>query len=576
MIEGKQLMTPDWLHQLLLVAVGILGGGALWHFLSQRYYHLAIWTGFSVVVLISLSIALWLRNDVIKQSQNADSPKAATENILKLAPPDLLRKEFLGEAEELANKAEFYFKAAANDYEERRLQDAIKNCQKSIAVLPSVTGYLNLSAYLIYSSDHRRIEEAFVKGKELAQRKGDVKNESTFLSNRSVYYSGRGQQDKAASDLNRAIELDPSNAAAHFNLAALYCELSLPDKALEELEKAMALDRKSERRDLEGKGTREYNLRGSINNAKGLFDAAIRDFDKAIQTNPKFYPAYNNRGIAYVGQKHLDLAISDFDKAIDLNPQFAGAYSNRGAAYAAKGLLDRGISDCDTALRINPHSPQLYFIRGRIQAQKASYHKAISDFNKGIEINPKNAKIYLFRGRVFGLIGDEEKALLDFKIAIELSPNDEEAYFQRGKLLSQKGLLDQALLEYNKAIDINPVYADALVNRGGLHVNMGQLVNGLSDLNRALTVDPKFTEAYNIRGVVYFHQQRFNEALADFNEAIKLNPQNTDALFNRAKTYKAIGRTHEAADDFKRACSLGLADACGEYETLKDEPAIKS
>jgi tetratricopeptide (TPR) repeat protein len=571
MIEGKQFMTPDWFHQLLLVAVSLLGSGALWYFLSQRCYHLAIWTGFSVVVLLALTIALWLRNDVIKRSQDIDSPKAHTENILKLAPPDLLRKEFLGEAEELANKAEPYLKAAANDYEERRFQDAIKNCQKSIDVLPSVTGYLNLSAYLTYTSDHRRTEEAFVKGIQLAQKKGDVKKESTFLSNRAGYYAERGQQDKAILDLNRAIELDPGNAAAHFNLAAYYCEMSFTDRALEELDKAMALDSEDQPRDLEGRGTREYSLRGSIKSRKGLFDEAIRDFDKAIQANPKFYPAYIGRGIAYLGQNHPELAISDFDKAITLNPRFAGAYSNRGAAYAAKGMLEKGISDCDVALKIDPRSAQSYFIRGRIHAQMTSYDKAISDFNKAIEINPKNAQFYLFRGRVFNLNGENGKALLDFKRAIELNPNDEKAYFHQAKALHQDGVLNEALHTYDKAISINPAFVDALVNRAALYVNMGQLESALSDLNRAIKINPKCAEAYNNRGAVYFQQHQSEKALHDFNEAISLKPQYADALFNRANMYKSIGEYGKAAEDFKRACSLGLTDACKEYETLKNK-----
>ena len=571
------LFSMGWFFSFLCTAYGLLFASIDKQWLKESFLNKLVADPFNTLLaafffgfIASCSFVFCHHVEKAETSIDIQAQRTRTEDILPLAPSDPLRKKFLVPAEELGNKAEYYFKAAANDYEEKQFDDAIRNCQKSIDVLPTVTAYINLSGYLTYTQDHQRTEKAFAKGIELAQKNGDLKNESKFLSNRAAYFGERGQQDKILLDLNRAIELDPSNAHAHFELAIYYCEMLLTDRALEELDKAVAMYSKDEPRDLEGKGTREYNLRGLIKSKKGLFDEAIREFDKAIQANTKFYPAYNNKGIAYLGQKRLDLAITEFDKAIDLNPKFAGAYCNRGAAYASNGMLERGISDYDIALRIDPRNDQSYFMRGRIQAQMTSYDKAILDFNKAIEINPKNAKAYLFRGRVFDLNGNSDKALLDFKCAIELNPNDEEAHFHRAKTLSQKGLHDEALLDYDKAIDINPAYVDALVNRSALYISSGRLCSALSDLNSAVKINPKSAPAYNNRGAIYFHQQQFDKALSDFNEAIKLNPQHVDALFNRAKMYKSIGQSSKAAEDFKRACSLGIVDACKEYDLLKN------
>ncbi len=62
---------------------------------------------------------------------------------------------------------------------------------------------------------------------------------------------------------------------------------------------------------------------------KKAFDAAIADFDKAIELNPEDAMAYYNRGTAYAGLEQFDAAIADFDKAIELNPDFVEAYHNR-------------------------------------------------------------------------------------------------------------------------------------------------------------------------------------------------------------------------------------------------------
>ena len=43
--------------------------------------------------------------------------------------------------------------------------------------------------------------------------------------------------------------------------------------------------------------------------------------------------AYYNRGIAYGDKGEYDKAIEDYSKAIELNPEYAEAYNNRGNAY---------------------------------------------------------------------------------------------------------------------------------------------------------------------------------------------------------------------------------------------------
>jgi len=49
---------------------------------------------------------------------------------------------------------------------------------------------------------------------------------------------------------------------------------------------------------LAGCGDRSYYL-GQADEASGLYDRAISDFNKAIEIDPKHAKAYNNRGNAY-------------------------------------------------------------------------------------------------------------------------------------------------------------------------------------------------------------------------------------------------------------------------------------
>jgi len=77
----------------------------------------------------------------------------------------------------------------------------------------------------------------------------------------------------------------------------------------------------------------EWYERGLINYKNVDYEAAVRDFSKAIELNPEYATAYNNRGFAYMKLSKYNEAIIDFDKAIELNSKYATAYSNREIAY---------------------------------------------------------------------------------------------------------------------------------------------------------------------------------------------------------------------------------------------------
>lgn len=157
------------------------------------------------------------------------------------------------------------------------------------------------------------------------------------------YYLGqahmeKGLYDRAISDFNKAIEIDPKHAMA-------------------------------------------YNNRGNAYNAKGLYDLAISDFDKALEINPRYATAYNNRGYAYNAKGLYDLAISDFNKALEINPRYADAYNNRGHAYYNKQEHDKTWEDVHNTqgLGYQVHPESLKCLREASGREKGGSQTAPAD-----------------------------------------------------------------------------------------------------------------------------------------------------------------------------------------------------
>src|SRR5262249_30142081 len=76
-----------------------------------------------------------------------------------------------------------------------------------------------------------------------------------------------------------------------------------------------------------------YNSRGRIHLRQKEYGKALREYDTALAHDADYFEAYANRGLAQLGLGKTDLALKDFDKAIQGNPKHALAYEGRAEVH---------------------------------------------------------------------------------------------------------------------------------------------------------------------------------------------------------------------------------------------------
>src|SRR5206468_1813713 len=160
---------------------------------------------------------------------------------------------------------------------------------------------------------------------------------------RGIEKAKKGDLDGALADFNRAIELDPKNAAAYYNRASAKMLKKDAAGAIADYRRVIELDPKN---------VGAYNNRGILKARNNDPDGAVADYNQAIQANPKDAKAYINRGNVKKAKGDLDGAIADFTKAIELDSNLALAYKNRGEARQAKGDATGADADFKSAEKI--------------------------------------------------------------------------------------------------------------------------------------------------------------------------------------------------------------------------------
>lgn len=167
----------------------------------------------------------------------------------------------------------------------------------------------------------------------------------------------------------------------------------------------------------------DYFYLGLTFEQRGDFRKAIEVYSQAIESDPQYANAYNNRAVSKRASDDLDGAIADYNQAIDLNPQHAPAYNNRGIAKYHSGDYQGAITDFDQAINLNPLDAEVYNNRGMAKYYSSNLNEAVADFDQAIGLNPQYAWAYYHRGLVRRDSGDEAGAQADFAKAQELDPS---------------------------------------------------------------------------------------------------------------------------------------------------------
>ena len=122
---------------------------------------------------------------------------------------------------------------------------------------------------------------------------------------------------------------------------------------------------------------------------KGQFtkpNQAINYLNKAIQKNPKFAEAYNNRGNAYRDLKELQKAFADYNQAIRLKRNYVQAYNNRGNIYYDLKKYKLAVNDYNKSISLKPDFRMAYLNRGLAYHQLKNRTLACKDLQKACQL----------------------------------------------------------------------------------------------------------------------------------------------------------------------------------------------
>lgn len=261
-------------------------------------------------------------------------------------------------------------------------------------------------------------------------------------SNRGLAYWANGEYGKALVDLNRAVELEPTDFKAYNSRGLVLIDAGQPDKAIADFDRAIALF---------ANDPSAYYNRGNAYRKLGESDRALADFSVAIAMNPDDMKARNNRGLVLQERGDFEGALAEYNDAMALRPDDWMSLNNRGLLLSALGESDRALADFNDALRHNPEENTVYINRGLAFSAKGLDSEALADFAHAIRLKPDDSRAYNNRALILVKQGEFAAALRDFDRALELVPADASVHFNRGIILLKTGDASLARKDFEQA-----------------------------------------------------------------------------------------------------------------------------
>ncbi len=132
--------------------------------------------------------------------------------------------------------------------------------------------------------------------------------------------------------------------------------------------------------------------RGYVDRGVALMDAgrdaeALRDFERALEINPRYADGYLGRSSAWQGLREPAKALADFERALALSPRYAADYVKRCQARMSLDQPRGALADCGQAAVQAPGNAGVHANLGVIYLSLGRGREARASFERTLEID---------------------------------------------------------------------------------------------------------------------------------------------------------------------------------------------
>jgi len=233
----------------------------------------------------------------------------------------------------------------------------------------------------------------------------------------------QGDYEAAAEAFENAVEVNPSDGRARYNLALALQYLGESERAIVSYRRAIDID--------PGLIDAYINL-GNLYGELGMQEESLETFLEAIDFAPDNDMLYLSVGDAYRAQFLYQDAIQNYRQALILNPENTIAADNLADVRERVNQQLRRIMDQEKHVDEDPGDTSRYAELVNLYIDMRKYDEALSVANQMIGLDPEKRIGYDSMAAVYEAIGEPDQAAEIYARIVTIAPDDAEAWEHLG------------------------------------------------------------------------------------------------------------------------------------------------
>lgn len=402
-----------------------------------------------------------------------------------------------------------------------------------------------------------------------------------------------GKMSEAVAKFAEALKAKPKHAGANFELGQTYLKAGDAENAVKFLNQALNYGCKQEETARQllvsaylaaGKTTEAgmelqvlldkvpdspelLTLHGDLYLQKtGTLYLAEEEYQKALCINPLFVPAIVGMGNYYKAKRQADSAFVMYEKAIQANAKFAPAYYNYALLLLEKKQFEKSVAQLNKYIALEPRNPQGYLKLADVYSKMADanpqeklkyYETAIVNVNQSLALGDTTLGTLKFLSFLYRKASKPAENKENLKRILAKAPLEVPIWIELGQTYARLDSYNLAIPCYFKAVGIDTAQWNNLAfTLGFAYYQAGKFDSSVAMFSEKVKRDTMAAGAYLNRALAYLQLKRNDAAIKDFEKGLKLQPGYSQGHLWLAQTYHYLGNKPRADAEYRQVMKL--------------------
>lgn len=280
------------------------------------------------------------------------------------------------------------------------------------------------------------------------------------------------------------------------------------------------------------------------------------------------------RGVCHMRTGRPEAAMREYEAAIEIDPDNAKAHFNLGVLYQQAGRVEDAASQFARVEASGSYESESRRARISVLMQAGRLEEAADEIKVMLRDKPDDAQAHMALAMVRESQGRIDEAVSNYLSAAKLEPSNADVQFNLAAALWSAGRLEDAVAAYRQALVVRPTFIEARNNLAAALVQLDRLDEAEAEFRAVLKTNPDSRDAHLNLALVLTRQERLTDVVAHLSRWLERHPDDAEAHLRIGDALAAVNQREEAAKHYEAVLRAfpGNEAAARRLAELRDSP----